>query len=96
MEFILENYLIFVLIGLFLVFALIGYIIDTVRKNNADNSNNGNYIPPQVNEVNENNIQQMNLNPTNMDTNTQIESVNITNINENQDDLLNSYNDTSN
>lgn len=34
MNFILENYLIIVLVGLFFVFALIGYLIDMLRKSN--------------------------------------------------------------
>lgn len=94
MDFIIENYLIFVIIGAFIIFALIGYIIDTIRKNN--NENNSINIPTEVNIIGQENtpIEQNNVNNN---TNPQIESVNITNINQNNaDDLLNSYNDTNN
>ena len=57
MKFILENYIIFVLIGLFIIFALIGYIIDTFRKSNNTNENNNMNIPQQING-NENIISQ--------------------------------------
>lgn len=33
MEFIIDNYLVIILVGLFFVFALIGYLIDILRKN---------------------------------------------------------------
>ena len=36
MQIILENYLIIILVGLFFVFALIGYLIDLLRNNNTN------------------------------------------------------------
>ena len=88
MKFILENYLVFVLIGFFLIFALIGYIIDTLRKNNNENTNN---IPLEVKSLDtENNMKNLNDNIS-----PQIQSVDITNPNINNDELLNSYNDTN-
>lgn len=35
MNFILENYLVIILVGMFFVFALIGYLIDLLRKDRA-------------------------------------------------------------
>lgn len=32
MEFIIDNYLVIIIVGLFFVFALIGYLIDIIRK----------------------------------------------------------------
>ena len=93
MDFIINNYIIFVIIGAFIIFALIGYIIDTIRKNNVDN--NVSAIPTEVKFVGQenNSIEQTNNN----NPNAEIQSVNITNINQNNaDDLLNSYNDTNN
>lgn len=40
MQFILENYLLIILIGLFFVFALIGYLIDMLRKGNDESKSN--------------------------------------------------------
>lgn len=40
MQFILENYLLIILIGLFFVFALIGYLIDMLRKENDESKSN--------------------------------------------------------
>ncbi len=39
MDFIIKNYLIIILIGLFFVFALIGYLIDMLRRPKSDDSN---------------------------------------------------------
>ena len=36
MDFITENYLVIILIGLFFVFALIGYLIDMLRNNKVE------------------------------------------------------------
>lgn len=44
MDFILENYLIIILVGLFFVFALIGYLIDLLRKDREPKD----YIPKDV------------------------------------------------
>ena len=44
MDFILENYLIIILVGLFFVFALIGYLIDLLRKDREPKD----YIPNDV------------------------------------------------
>ena len=44
MDFILENYLIIILVGLFFVFALIGYLIDLLRKDRVPKE----YIPKDV------------------------------------------------
>ena len=50
MEWIEKNYLIIILIGLFLVFALIGYLIDNARKIN-DKKEEEAPIPTKVNEI---------------------------------------------
>lgn len=50
MEWLEKNYLIIILVGLFLVFALIGYLIDTARKGNEKNEED-NEIPVKVNEI---------------------------------------------
>lgn len=34
MQFVIENYLIIILIGLFIVFALIGFLVDMIKNNN--------------------------------------------------------------
>ena len=52
MQFILENYLLIILVGLFFVFALIGYLIDLLRKGNNDNSNTiDNNIPKDIKQM---------------------------------------------
>ena len=53
MEFIIENYLVIILLGLFFVFALIGYLIDMFRKNNDDSKEEiSNIKPVEVTELN--------------------------------------------
>lgn len=48
MEFISKNYLVIILIGLFFVFALIGYLIDILRKNNEEEQED---IPTNIKPV---------------------------------------------
>ena len=88
MNFLLENYLVFVLIGLFLIFALIGYLIDLIRKNNTTNKNDN--VNNSINNVSVlNNIP----NEITDEKTESIQKVEITNINEkSNDDLLNTYN----
>ena len=50
-----KNYLIIVLIGLFLVFALIGYLIDSARK--VNNKKEDEDIPIKVREIEINNLE---------------------------------------
>ncbi|MBQ3021252.1 MAG: hypothetical protein IJD92_03410 [Bacilli bacterium] len=40
MEFLVDNYIIIIITGLFFVFALIGYLIDMIRNNKEKNKNN--------------------------------------------------------
>lgn len=80
MQFILENYLVIILVGLFFVFALIGYLIDLLRKgNNTDN----NQIPNDIKEIQMSKMEeQKNIEPVNEQKNP-------------TDELLNNY-DNSN
>lgn len=58
MNFILENYLIIVLVGLFFVFALIGYLIDMLRKSNdVKKEETTNIKPVEITTINDNNIE---------------------------------------
>ena len=58
MNFILENYLIIVLVGLFFVFALIGYLIDMLRKSNdVKKEDTPNIKPVEITTINDNNIE---------------------------------------
>jgi len=59
MNIILENYLIIIIVGLFFVFALIGYLIDMLRNNNSDNEEiiQSRYIP-ELKEEKDVNIKQ--------------------------------------
>ena len=53
MDFIKNNYSIFIFVGLFIVFALIGYIIDILRDNNrnTDDSKLRTIIPDEVKSI---------------------------------------------
>lgn len=58
MNVILENYLIIVLVGLFFVFALIGYLIDMLRKSNdVKKEDTPNIKPVEITTINSNNIE---------------------------------------
>ena len=46
MKFITDNYIIIIAVGLFLIFALIGYLIDMLRNNKEDKTNNS--IPEEI------------------------------------------------
>lgn len=48
MDFIVENYLVIILVGLFFVFALIGYLVDIIRKNNTVKKEN---IPEDIKPI---------------------------------------------
>jgi len=61
MQFILENYLIIILVGLFFVFALIGYLIDLLRKDNNKN-NNINDVPSDIQTIQLNKKQELEKN----------------------------------
>lgn len=82
MNFILENYLVIVLVGLFFVFALIGYLIDMLRKSNdVKKEDIPNIKPVEIANINDginNNIDV----PTIKNTN---------NTNTNADELLENY-----
>lgn len=48
MKFILENYMLIVIVGLFFVFALIGYLVDLLRNNK---NNNVDEIVPDIKPI---------------------------------------------
>lgn len=82
MNFILENYLVIVLVGLFFVFALIGYLIDMLRKSN------------DVKKEDTPNIQPVEIASINDGINNNIDVPTITNTNNtntNADELLENY-----
>lgn len=49
MQAILDNYLVIIIIGLFLVFALIGYLIDMIK--NKDISDNNIEVPKNIEPI---------------------------------------------
>ena len=51
MEFIKNNYTIVIFIGLFIVFALIGYIIDILRSNSNSTSEERTIVPSEVKSI---------------------------------------------
>ena len=53
MNFILENYLVIILVGMFFVFALIGYLIDLLRKDREPKQNIQKDVQMIKNEKNE-------------------------------------------
>lgn len=58
MKFIIENYLIIILVGLFFAFALIGYLVDMLRKTDSKESNmviNDNISPVEISNIEKNN-----------------------------------------
>ena len=69
MEFILENYIIIIIVGLFFVFALIGYLIDVIRKPSVEDKE---IIPNEIKKVdsqmNITNINTTEINPNNADS----------------------------
>lgn len=78
MDFIIDNYIIFVGIGLFIVFALIGYIIDSIRKNSTEKTNEP---PSNINSFSEiNNNMNVVSNQTNNQGDDLLNSYNNTNI----------------
>ena len=56
MDFILENYLLIILVGLFFVFALIGYLIDMLRKSHEIEKEN---IPNDIKPIEITNINKL-------------------------------------
>ena len=81
MDFIIENYVIIIFIGLFFIFALIGYLIDSIK-----NTKNGNIEEmPVIKSVD---IKDINITENSMDNDEQI-------IIDNEDDLLKNYNESS-
>lgn len=48
MKFILENYMLIIIVGLFFVFALIGYLVDLLRNNK---NNNVDEIVPDIKPI---------------------------------------------
>lgn len=83
MQFVLENYLIIILIGLFIVFALIGFLVDMIKNNNNTQRKElpRDITPIEVTKINENEIE------TEEKKNEKID---------NADELLNNYeNDVS-
>ncbi len=78
MQFLLENYLLIILIGLFFVFALIGYLIDLLR------------VRPEKKDVEVR--KSSDIKPLEM-ANIDINQANNNQVN-NKDELLNNYNKT--
>ncbi len=78
MQFFLENYLLIILIGLFFVFALIGYLIDLLR------------VRPEKKDVE--GRKSSDIKPLEM-ANIDINQANNNQVN-NKDELLNNYNKT--
>ena len=61
MEFITDNYIIIIIIGLFFMFALVGYLIDMLRNNNNNNNEQNKIeIPSEISPVSVANIEQTN------------------------------------
>ena len=85
MNVILENYLLIVLVGLFFVFALIGYLIDMLRNSNISKKEESSNIKPveitPINSATDNNIEI----PTIIEENKE------KNENNNADELLENY-----
>lgn len=86
MEFILENYMLIIIVGLFFVFALIGYLIDMLRKSNNEEKQE---IPSTIKPVD---IAEINIGDSNNQENIiQKQDVTIDTKKDNADDLLENY-----
>lgn len=83
MQTILENYLVIILIGLFLIFALIGYLVDLLKNNKIENENNN--IP--------NNITPIEITKIDEKKDENVVENNIENNIDNKDELLENYNE---
>ena len=82
MEFIKDNYLLIIIVGLFLIFALIGYLIDMLRYNNKEELKDN--IPNEVKpiELKKDLDENININEEKKETNT-------------EDDLLKNYDENN-
>ena len=82
MEFIKDNYLLIIIVGLFLIFALIGYLIDMLRYNNKEVIKDN--IPNEVKpiELKKDLDENININEEKKETNT-------------EDDLLKNYDENN-
>ena len=82
MEFIKDNYLLIIIVGLFLIFALIGYLIDMLRYNNKEEIKDN--IPSEVKpiELKKDLDENININEEKKETNT-------------EDDLLKNYDENN-
>lgn len=81
MQIIIENYLIIVSIGFFVVFALIGYLVDMLRNNSKnDKTNKQNFTPIEQVQITNISEQPTIHNQENQNSNTT-----------NNDDLLKAY-----
>lgn len=80
MENILQNYMIIILVGLFLIFSLIGYLVDMLRNNRKDNNEVDipNIKPIEVKKIDEVSSDKIVNNSSEINT---------------KDDLLENYND---
>lgn len=80
MENILQNYMIIILVGLFLIFSLIGYLVDMLRNNRKDNNEVDipNIKPIEVKKIDEVSSDKIVNNSSGINT---------------KDDLLENYND---
>lgn len=85
MNVILENYLLIVLVGLFFVFALIGYLIDMLRNSNVSKKEESSNIKPvEITPINDSKDQNIEI-PTIIEENKEKKE------NNNADELLENY-----
>lgn len=81
MQIIMDNYLIIIIVGLFFVFALIGYLVDLI-KNQKQDKNSSEIKPIEVPPVELTKIKNETVN----------DKISNKEINDNKDDLLEDYN----
>ena len=91
MDFIVENYLIIILVGLFFVFALIGYLVDMLRNSKEQEKEE---IPVNIKPVELKDLTVNNSNEEIIETPKEIEDNTKENNEENEDDLLKNYDES--
>ena len=93
MNFIIENYIIIIFIGLFIVFSLIGYLGETINKNKSFDKNKKEEIN-EIDQIEDINIISEKIKQVPKETNNEDINFNKVNIN-NTDDLLEDYNNSN-
>lgn len=90
MDFIVENYLIIILVGLFFVFALIGYLVDMLRNSKEQEKEEipVNIKPVELKDLTDNDTDEVIETPKEIEDTTQEVSV------DNEDDLLKNYDES--